>query len=681
MTKDRHLKPLGPVDAAFWYLDTDTTPMNIGSILIFEGKVDVEKVMALVDARLHEAPIYHQKVIALPNNMSEPFWVFDDSFFIENHFHHLHLSPDGSYESLRQLAGKIISTRLDRNKPLWNIYIIEGLDDGNTAVMLKVHHAMVDGVSAVDLLSLMLEPTDDIPEIPPKPLYDPPRTPTEGELWEHTMRQGVPYRMNMFKKWGESILELGTHLLDREQRKRTLIGMLSYIHDHLTKIESLPINGNNTGTIEIAWKTFDLKAIKRIGKVHRVSINDVMTTILGSAIAQYIEAIDADTSQPFVRLTVPVNLRDRDVDETDIGNRISFIPIEVPLNGMTPLERLEHVKRYSSVMKESELAQHMDLVLTLPAFAPSFTQPMIWGIAPKIFSALSHLWCTNVPGPQLPLYLLGHRMVEASGFFPLNPSMGMASVILSYNGMISISIIADKGIVPDVKPFKNYLQASFDHLIETLPDMPSYDIPADLPTTKHRNGKTPAADTSVSDADDEQTHTIEDVREVVVQTNTNTDSANKQTSKSAMKVTKPQEVTNVVEARLMSQAWAEKLQSAINNSTSYQKASTNWTAGQLAFIMKANPKKGYQKDEVVLLDLHKGICRSANNVARTQAESQATFVLEASYDDWMNILEKRAQPLPMIMRGKLKLAKGSLRQLMPFTKSSQELVKCAISIS
>src|SRR5215213_2398288 len=177
MAQSRHLEFLGPVDAAFWYLDTRKTPMNIGSIMIFDGLLDYEQVLALLDTRLHTMPLYQQKVIQPQNNLGEPRWVFDEDFYIE-------------------------------------IHVINGFDGEKSALLFKVHHCMVDGISAIELFTLVLDISPELPIIEEKPLYDPPRTPDEREMLEDTLKRAASHRLKLMMRMGTTAFNLGVNVLE-----------------------------------------------------------------------------------------------------------------------------------------------------------------------------------------------------------------------------------------------------------------------------------------------------------------------------------------------------------------------------------------------------------------------------------------------------------------------------------
>ncbi|GAB4526209.1 MAG: hypothetical protein OHK0046_42850 [Anaerolineae bacterium] len=689
MDTNRHMQMLGPVDAAFWYLDSDVTPMNIGSLMILDGHLDFEALIDHLDVRLHLAPLYQQRVISALYNTTEPTWIFDTDFHIRYHVRRVTLASPGDDTQLRALAGELISGRLNPEKPLWMAYVIEGLSDNRTGLLVKVHHCMVDGISAIELFSLLLDFGIDETQLAEKPLYNPPPTPTDFDLLQEAFRRSLPHRWDVLKHIGHDVLKFSLGLLEREQRRKTLNGLVTLANDYLTPIKKLPINGANTGKLAFAWSEFPLKDIKAIRKARLVSINDVMLTILGTAIARYTEETGNPTNQDFVRIIVPVDMRKDEGVAVHDGNRISIVPMEVPFYTLDILDRLGKVADYSRLMKEANIANNLDIVFTLPALPPAVLQPLIWSVVPDVIAASAHMWVTNVPGPQLTLSLLGHNVLHINGFFPLNPGMGLASVILSYDGRITISLVADEAIVPDLDLLRRFVEDAFTELCDAVGITPSSTprAVASEPTVPPVSETLPFGDKP------------DPLPEALPVFEGEVHALNGAAAATTFDVIRPAVQIDPVEApvvavetapepeivpgkpRLMSAAWAQQLQEALNTSTAYYTASTKWTAGALALVMKADAAHDYPTDVAVVLDLYRGKCRSAQAVPVSDAYRQAAFVLEGSYASWMEVLEERAQPIPMIMKGKLKLRQGALARLLPFTRSAQALVACAIQIS
>ncbi len=782
MKKGKHMQILGPVDTAFLYVDSPETPMNIGALTLFEGRIDFDQLIKLVDTRIPQIPLYMQRIIQAPLNLGQPTWAFDPEFHVSNHVFKVEVEAPGTDEQLRELAGHLVSGMLDRNKPLWEIYLIEGLADQRTGIFFKVHHCMVDGLSAVELFTTLLDLTPEVEPFPKKPVYDPPYLPSDAEMVMTAIRQDLPNKLGLLQKLGNDALKLAGVLTDKEKRRKALIGMAYLINDNLRPIRRLAINGKNSGKIGLAWAEFSLGEVRAIRSNRGASVNDVMLTVLAGAVERYLKAAGDNVNRGFLRVLVPVSMRDEE-EKGAFGNRISVLPVDIPFGITDPLERLARITEYTQVMKQSALTIGLDMVLTLPSLLPSLAQPLVWGLAPVAFSVLAHTWCTNVAGPQIPVYLLGHKMLHSFGYFPLNPSMGLACVIVSYNQRISMTVVADTVIIPEVADFTHYLEVSFSALRRAakVPEMepviieharseapaPTVSAPAVVVTPPEPLAPTPVAAPAVTAQPATQPEPVASARElptadaveeqaassqVAVTAMTNGDGASTRdlasiagtpetvidfsangaapdavpdqpvaesaadpvlapanpvaeapaavaadpvtaataapeaASVTAAAVAAPASVEAPAPAapgkpKLFSEAWAQAYRESINSSKAYHDASTRWEAGALAFVMKASPKHGFPRDTAVLLDLHKGVCREARSLRPEEALSAAAFLIEGEYPVWMEVLSGRAQPLMMIVRGKLRLRKGSIAKLMPFTQSAQELIHCAQSLS
>ncbi len=719
-------KILGPVDSAFFYVEGPKTPMNIGAVTIFDGTFSFDDLVNLVDSRIHLAPIYQQRIIQASLNLGQPGWVYDPDFYIGNHMFKVSLDAPGTEEQLRELTGHLLSSVLDREKPLWEIYMIEGLADNRTALFFKVHHCMVDGLEAVELFTLLFDLTPDVTPPQKKPLYDPPYLPGKGRMVVDAFRQDLPHKWKVVKKLGHDFGRLGAAFLDKEQRRKALVGIANLVNDNLTPIKRLPINGSNSGAQQMAWAEFSLAEVRAIKTTRRASVNDVMLTIYSGAIEEYSKTHEEELKQDFLRVLVPVSMR-VEKERGSYGNRISVLPVDIPFGIDDPLDRLQTITEYTKVMKESALSNSLDIALTLPSLAPAVTQPLVWSIAPKAFAFVAHTWCTNVAGPQIPMYLLGCRLLHTFGFFPLNPSMGLACVITSYNQRIAMNLVVDTGIISDPTELRGYLEKHYLELrqaakvqpIEPIEmartkakSSPSAKVEPEPELTPKPEEKSEAKDNSklskeanivTVEAESPPSETSE-LPQAVLEISKPVDAGavrdEQPTDNDVALATEAQpapvaeaivetaptpepapEPTPAGKPRLFSQPWADNFQKAINGSVAYRKASTKWEAGSLAFVITVGSSNGFQDGAAVLLDLHKGHCRSAQSTSIKEVQARAAFVIEGDYNAWMKVLKGKAKPLMMIMRGKLKLSKGSLRKLLPFTQSAQELVNCAQQVS
>ncbi len=710
---------LGPVDNAFYYVDNPETPMNIGSLAIYEGEIDYEELVRLLDARLHHAPRYRHRVIQAPLNLGQPTWIADPDFYIRNHVKRTRIPAPGTEKQLREVAGRLMSSMLNRNKPLWEVTLIEGLK-GQSAIFFKVHHCMVDGLAAVELFSVLVDFTPDYKPPKRQQIHDPVSLPNPFELFLDSIGRDMQQQFKMLDKVRQEVTRMANIFSDPARREKMFVALAHLINNNMPPIQKLPINGTNTGNQSLVWAEFPLDEIHAIRSVAGASVNEVMLTILARAIDDYVH-FKGGSTQPFLRALVPVNMRHED-EKGEWGNRVSVMPVDIPFNVEDPLNHLLAVRQFSQTMKESSLAYSMDLILTIPSLLPAALQAPIWAAAPTAFSLVAHTWCTNVAAMPMPVYLMGHEMKHVYGYFPLNQTMGLACVIISYNGRITMTLVMDNGIVDNAQVLEQglvnayhalrraahlpELQALSDQLaVSAAPRTASYaEQPRRSETARPASAGT--ADTAVEkllpasdgpqdsqrdergetqhEASPEKLETLDDVLALEPVSRPQPASSNgvhrpvpaAEISPLPVKVTEKRVVAAPRTYRLFSSEWAVAIQGEINESEDYRQASTGWNAGPLAFVMLADAGHGFPSAEAVLLELNRGHCREARKVTVRQAVDEASFVIQGDYAAWMDVLKGRVPPLVMLTRGRLQLKKGALLRLLPFTRSATELVAC-----
>ena len=472
MAKPEPNNRLSSLDAAFLYLENETTPLHIGAVTLFEGRTDVPAFKKSIASKLHLIPRYRQRIVVPPLNVGHPTWEFDPDFDIDNHIEEASVGGKGTTAQLRRLAGRLFEGVLDREKPLWKIYLINDLEDGNSAMVSLVHHCMVDGVSGAELLGIILDPLPNPEPVEEHP-YNPDPLPETSKVLVDAVWSNV---VEQFENWTElqqNALNFaksfrGTQLLSAV---RDMPGILRGV---LRPMPNLPFNSRTfSGKRKISWSACSFAEARAIRGELGGTVNDVILTTLGGAMRHYLEYHDRPVKKKQVlRVMVPVSVR-REDERGALGNRVSMLPVNVPLLE-DPVERMRAVTEQTNTLKKNHVAEALSLMQhawqgTLPAIQATLGRAIF---APRLQPAIDfvartpalHMVCTNVPGPQIPLYALGRRVTGHFPLVPVVPGMGMNLAIFSYNQRLHFGLVADASAAPDVTRFNKFLDESFVEL-------------------------------------------------------------------------------------------------------------------------------------------------------------------------------------------------------------------------
>ncbi|HEX2913694.1 MAG TPA: wax ester/triacylglycerol synthase family O-acyltransferase [Chloroflexia bacterium] len=496
MNQPKLKRHLNTIDATFYFYERKEAPFHVGSTMIFDGVITYEEFTSALISKLPLLPRYTQKVVPAPFNIGQPCWEFDPNFDVRRHVFAIQMDPPGSMEQLRVLFSQIESTMLERDKPLWEVYVVNGLEGNRTAIISKVHHCMVDGIASVDLLNVMLDQSPNPPP-PPKPRAMNKRSPNNlaGLMVDSLLGRAE----ESLKNWTEmqlGLLNLGQALLKNPASPITKPS-LNPIITLTTPVTMLPFNQNNSGQLDIAWDQFSFNDAHAIRDVLGGTVNDVMLTAVSAAVTYYMEAHGYETEGKYVRYMVPVNMRHEDHHGT-WGNMISVYPVQVPLNIKDPLERYHYVVQATREMKEGKVADQFNLVVNLIGVLPGLVQATAGSL---IFTEvpLVNMVCTNVPGPHQPLYILGKKLIDSYPYVPFAYAVGLTCTIFSYDHKLFISLSSDARKMPGIgKEFIQYMDQAFAELqvmtekpeislikSEELPESPATVVPKEvIPTTK-----------------------------------------------------------------------------------------------------------------------------------------------------------------------------------------------------
>jgi diacylglycerol O-acyltransferase / wax synthase len=457
---------LTSLDAAFLYLERKECPMHIGSTSIFEGKLNLKDFTRHIEDRLHLVPRYLQKITPCPFNISHPTWEFAEDFDIKNHIFEIKSRKKLSLDDLVKIAGEKMTECLDREKPLWELYIVNNLEKGQSAMIAKVHHCMVDGISGVDLMKILFDISPEPAPAPPKPEIEPPKKETDPtRQFFDSMLGAMQEGMNRLLEAQGGLMYMASTLANPQAAEALpqLSGVLPAI---ATPPPTLPFNGECSGERRLAWSEISYSEARAIRTALNGTVNDVVLTVLSEAVARYVRHHKETVEGKFVRFMVPVSLRQKE-QRGSLGNLISILPVEIPLDISDLTARFRHVNQKTAVMKSAHLAEGLLTLGAMYSVLPATIQAAVGKIADLPFPPFNMV-ATNVPGPQIPLYMCGAKMTKYYPYVPIGYRLGLGCAILSYNQTLYFGLSSDAKAMSDVEKFKEILDEVFEDLKATV---------------------------------------------------------------------------------------------------------------------------------------------------------------------------------------------------------------------
>lgn len=460
-TADR-IRSLSWGDTFFLYLERDGQPLNIASTCEFEGKISLEVCARFVESKLDLIPRYKQRAVFPPFNIGLPTWEPDPHFDIRNHVREVVLRQ-GTDADLKQETARVVSSHLNRAHPLWDLTLVRGLKGNRTAIIFRIHHCLADGVSGVGIMNVLL----DASPTPQKP----PRQKTQPEGGQPT--DSVAILLDRFVKSYQSIIEgtltaqtevfhIVNQMLARAAQGQT-DQLIHLVPELATPSERLPFNKVCRGPQQVAWGEMAMSEIKAIRTSLGGTVNDVILTVVTSTLRRYSELHGTKITGRQIRIIVPVNVRGNG-DVSELGNRITFLPVNVPLDVRNPRRLLERVSERISFLRGVGVPEMVGLFGTLVSKVPLPLQAALVPLLTQLPLSLSNTICTNVPGPQLPLHLLGHKLQRCYPYVPIGGELGLNVAILSYDGTAYFGFGGDVHAVPDIEVFEDLLRESIHEL-------------------------------------------------------------------------------------------------------------------------------------------------------------------------------------------------------------------------
>ena len=456
-----HGDRLSPVDASFLVQEGATSHMHVGAVTIFAGPPPkYDDFVNHIRSRLHLVPRYRQRLTFPPLESGRPLWVDDATFNLEYHVRHTALPEPGSEEQLRALAARIFSQQLDRSKPLWEMWLVQGLDGGRFALIAKTHHALVDGVAGVDLSTVIfdLQPTPaDIPH-EDRP-WQPRREPSAVELAARGVKALIKTPLDLTSK----AVAVATRPAETvEQVKEGVEGIGELAWAMLNPAPDSPLNVPIGPHRRLVFVRNELDQLKEIKNTFGGTVNDVVLTVVAGGLRKWLRSRGVRTEGLELRALVPVSIR-AEHEHGALGNRIAVMRGPLPVYIEDPVARLRVVKQAMDGLKESKQAVGAEVLTGLQEFAP----PTILAQASRLnFSTrLFNLIVTNVPGPQFPLYVLGRELVDLFPVAFLPKDHALAVAVMSYNGGMAFGLLADYDAVPDLDDVGEMFESSLAELL------------------------------------------------------------------------------------------------------------------------------------------------------------------------------------------------------------------------
>jgi WS/DGAT/MGAT family acyltransferase len=463
------LKQVKAQDAAFLYMETDNILTHVSGVGIYdpstapEGHVRFKDIIAHVESRLHTSPVFRQKLVHVPFELDYPYWVDDEYFDIEYHIRHARLPAPGDWRQFCIHVARYHSRPLDMNRPPWEMYVIEGLDDvsgapkGSYAIVTKIHHVAVDGTSAMRFFAALADidakgtPAVDI-SAPDMPGCGEPDVPV---MLRRAILNNItsPVRMvNTMMRSAPAVVNLVRNVLDSGHENRV--------------VPDTRFNREVSPHKMFDAVSFDLSKLRKIRRlVDKATINDVVLAICAGGLRRYLEFHDELPRRPLVAW-VPINAR-RGSGGDEAGNNIAAMTASIHTNIADPVERLQAISGTTRHTKEARSGVSARIMTDLSQHVPSATQLLAGRLVTHMSMGkrMCNLFISNVPGPQVPLYMNGAQLLASYGMAPLNNGLGLFIATPSYNGKISFCVTSTREIMPDVTYLVECLSKSFDELV------------------------------------------------------------------------------------------------------------------------------------------------------------------------------------------------------------------------
>ena len=456
-----HYDRLTALDASFLHMERLDHPMHVGAMSVLEGEpffdanghFRIGEVRDLVLSRLPLLPRFRRRLMNVPYDQGRPIWIDDDRFDITYHVRHTALPKPGSWEQLVALTTRIQEGLLDRERPLWELWLVEGLENGHVGLLQKTHHSLIDGVSGVDVATLLLDPTPDY-EAPVPAEWTPEPAPSPSQLLLDSLRERATEPAEFVRTF-RSLLRGPRHAVERAGELARSMGTM------LNRESIAPRTSINARTGRhrlLSVVRVPLTEVKAIRRALGGTVNDVVLAGVGGGLNRLLTARGDDVDDLRLRVLVPVSVRSDD-QRGALGNKVSAIFVSLPVGPADPTDRLRAISAQTAELKERRQALSADFLLNMS----DYVAPTLMSLAARAAHTqrFVNLIVTNVPGPQVPLYMMGARLIEAFPIVPLTQNLTMVVGILSYDGTLHFGLWADRDAAADLEVLASGIEDAF----------------------------------------------------------------------------------------------------------------------------------------------------------------------------------------------------------------------------
>jgi diacylglycerol O-acyltransferase / wax synthase len=455
---------MSALDASFFFAESENTPMHVGSVAVFEGPApSYGDVVRLLLSKMPLVPRYRQRVRPVPMQLGRPLWADDPHFQILYHVRHTAVPSPGSDEQLRNLAGRVLGQRLDMAKPLWELWLVEGLADDRWALISKVHHCMVDGVAGTDLMQLMFDLTPDATHDEPKD-WTPQRNPSSLQLITSALNDAVAHPMQQLSSM-PSLSGTVRAAKELAESSRTIASAVPSFAKQAITPTARSLNGPIGPHRRWAWTDGKFEEFKAVRTAFGGTVNDVILTAITRGFRDLLLARGEMSSEKLVvRSMVPVSVRRPD-QKGKLNNQVSAVFVDLPVGLSDPVDRLKAIRGQMDEYKKTMQAVDAPSIIALG----DFVAPTLLSMGVRAALQAGQMWCqavtTNVPGPRIPLYVLGKRMVTATAYVPIAGGTRCSIGIFSYLNTMTFGINADFDGYPDIDVLSGGIRKGIEELL------------------------------------------------------------------------------------------------------------------------------------------------------------------------------------------------------------------------